>query len=51
MPLSELGEQPSKSLDRISIEYSMPILGDEDQVYVHCEGTLSAVANVLNVLP
>ena len=39
---ANVGEQPSKSLDSISIEYSMPILCDEDQV---------SMASVLNVSP
>ena len=29
----------------------MPMLCDEDQVYVYCEDAVSAVANVLNVSP
>ena len=50
-PLSEFGEQPSKSLDSISIEYSMPILCDEDQVYVHCEDTSVCRGKRVDVLP
>jgi hypothetical protein len=36
---ANFGEQPSKSLDSISIENSMPVLCDEDQVCVHYEDT------------
>ena len=48
---ANVGEQPSKSLDSISIEYSMPTLCDEDQVYVHCEDTSVCRGKRLDVLP
>ena len=48
---ANFGEQPLKSLDSISIEYSMPRRCDDDQVYVHCEDTSVCRGKRLDVLP
>ena len=41
------GENRSKSVDRVSVQYSVSILCDEDQMCVHCENAVSTSCNVL----
>ena len=42
-----LGEYSPKTGNGFAIEYVIAVFGQEDQMYVHCENTVSTVQNLL----
>ena len=42
---ANLGEDVTKAMDGISVKYSFPILGHEDQMYVELKNTMPTVSN------